>query len=79
MNIQLKLVRQINDALICPFNCDNNMYTSVWFEPNKGKFLFQDLYIDYDAIIRLIDAKILIYKSFSLHQNIMMLEYKLNK
>lgn len=75
--IQLKIVRQIKEALDNPFFSKNTMYTSIWLQPTTGKFLFQDLYVDSEIIIELIKIEVIKYKKIGFHQGERMLQYTL--
>ena len=77
-SIQLKIVRQIKDALNSPLNCDNTMYTSIWFDYRKCYFYYQDRVVPYKAIKSMIDLKVIKFISIGLHQNEKMLEYSLS-
>jgi hypothetical protein len=53
------------------------MFSSVWFYPELGFFMYADAPVIYDVIYPLIKSKKLVYKGIELHQGISMVRYVL--
>lgn len=74
------LIHEIRTEIKEPFYKKSSPYRdSVWFKPDEGKFLYNDLFIKRDLITEMIKDGILVYKGIGMHQNEQMLQYKLNK
>lgn len=53
------------------------MFSSVWFYPELGFFMYADAPVTYEVIYPLIKSGTLIYKDCELHQGEMMVRYVL--
>lgn len=58
---------------------ESSMFNSVWFEPENGRFLFQDNWIYYNQVEPLIRDKRLVFVGYEKHQGTLMLRYQLPK
>ena len=60
------------------YNKPSSFTHSVWFVPETGRFLFNDMYIMYEVIEPLIEKKTLVFKSIENHQGEKMIRYVLS-
>ena len=73
------IISLIQDELLKPkeLGAPLKSLIAVWFEPSMGRFLYQDVWVRYEAISQLIDRKILEFKGIEFYQGTEMLMYSL--
>ena len=76
---QNSIIKMIKEDLQNDITLQSTFLNSVYFYPEKAKFLFCDLFVDYNVIFPLIENKTLILKGVEKHQGIKMIRYILNK